>query len=101
MKRILVVEDNELNRELVTQLLEDDYEVAAAADGAAGLTAAVKLRPDLILMDLSLPVLDGWEVTRRPARRSVDGRRRPSSRSPRTLRWRTSSARWMPAATRT
>jgi len=64
VKKILVVEDNELNRELVTQLLEDDYEIISAVDGAAGLTAAVELRPDLILMDLSLPVLDGWEATR-------------------------------------
>lgn len=65
MKKILVIEDNEVNMELVTQLLEDDYEVAAASDGAAGLEAALRLRPDLILMDLSLPVLDGWEATRR------------------------------------
>ena len=65
MKKILVIEDNELNMELVTQLLEDDYEVVAATDGAAGLDAALRLRPDLILMDLSLPVLDGWEATRR------------------------------------
>ena len=65
MKKILVIEDNELNLELVTQLLEDDYEVAAATDGAAGIDAALRLRPDLILMDLSLPVLDGWEATRR------------------------------------
>lgn len=65
MKKILVVEDNELNRELVIQLLEDDYEVTAAFDGAAGIDAALQLRPDLVLMDLSLPVLDGWEATRR------------------------------------
>ena len=65
MKKILVIEDNELNRELVLQLLEDDYEVTAAGDGAAGIEAARELRPDLILMDLSLPVLDGWEATRR------------------------------------
>lgn len=64
MKKILVVEDNELNLELVTQLLEDDFELLTAADGAAGVEAARRFRPDLILMDLSLPVVDGWEATR-------------------------------------
>ena len=64
-KRILIVEDVELNRDLLSQLLEDDYQLAYAADGAAGVEKAVKERPDLILMDLSLPVIDGWEATRR------------------------------------
>src|SRR5205823_14508130 len=61
MKRILIVEDVELNRDLLTQLLEED----TAADGAAGVEKATSERPDLILMDLSLPVIDGWEATRR------------------------------------
>jgi two-component system cell cycle response regulator DivK len=65
MKKILVVEDVELNRDLVVQLLEDTYEVLTAADGAEGIQLAVRERPDLILMDLSLPVIDGWEATRR------------------------------------
>jgi len=65
MKKILVVEDVEFNRDLVVQLLEDSYEVLTAADGAAGLQLAEQERPDLILMDLSLPVVDGWEATRR------------------------------------
>jgi two-component system cell cycle response regulator DivK len=65
MKRILIVEDVELNRDLLMQLLEDDYELATAADGAAGVEMAASERPDLILMDLSLPVIDGWEATRR------------------------------------
>jgi two-component system, cell cycle response regulator DivK len=65
MPRILIVEDVELNRDLLVQLLEDDHEVMTAADGAAGLEAAARLRPDLILMDLSLPVIDGWEAARR------------------------------------
>jgi len=47
------------------QLLEDDYELATAADGAVGVEKAASERPDLILMDLSLPVIDGWEATRR------------------------------------
>jgi CheY-like chemotaxis protein len=65
MKKILVVEDIEFNRELLVQLLEDDYEVVTANDGAAGIEAAEETLPDLILMDLSLPVIDGWEATRR------------------------------------
>jgi CheY-like chemotaxis protein len=75
MKRILVVEDVEFNRELVVQLLEDTYEIVTAADGAEGIRLAQRERPDLILMDLSLPVIDGWEATRRlkadPALRSI------------------------------
>ena len=65
MKRILVVEDVEFNRDLIVQLLEDDYEVLTAADGEEGIRRAERERPDLILMDLSLPVVDGWEATRR------------------------------------
>ena len=65
MRKILVVEDVEYNRDLLVQLLEEDYEVLTAADGAGGIEAAVRHRPDLILMDLSLPGLDGWEATRR------------------------------------
>jgi len=65
MKRILIVEDVELNRDLLIQLLEDDYELTIAADGGAGVEKAASERPDLILMDLSLPVIDGWEATRR------------------------------------
>jgi CheY-like chemotaxis protein len=65
MKRILVVEDNELNMDLLVQLLEDQYEVLTATDGAAGIEIAQRESPDLILMDLSLPVIDGWEATRR------------------------------------
>ena len=65
MKRILVVEDNELNMDLLVQLLEDEYEVLTAMDGAAGIELAKRECPDLILLDLSLPVIDGWEATRR------------------------------------
>jgi two-component system, cell cycle response regulator DivK len=65
MKRILIVEDVALNRDLLTQLLEDDYEILIAVDGAAGVAMAVADGPDLILMDLSLPLVDGWEATRR------------------------------------
>ncbi len=65
MKKILIVEDVELNRDLLVQLLEDDYQIVTAADGAAGIEAAARESPDVILMDLSLPVMDGWEATRR------------------------------------
>jgi len=65
MKRILIVEDNALNLELLVQLLEDEYELNTADNGAAGVEVAQQERPDLILMDMSLPVMDGWEATRR------------------------------------
>jgi CheY-like chemotaxis protein len=63
--RILIVEDVDFNRDLLVQLLEDSYEVLTAADGAAGVELAEREHPDLIIMDLSLPVVDGWEATRR------------------------------------
>lgn len=65
MKRILIVEDVDFNRDLLVQLLEDNYELLTATDGAVGVTMATQERPDLIIMDLSLPVLDGWAATRR------------------------------------
>jgi CheY-like chemotaxis protein len=65
MKKILIVEDVEFNLDLLVQLLEDDFELVTAMDGAAGVEAARRDRPDLILMDMSLPVMDGWEATRK------------------------------------
>jgi two-component system, cell cycle response regulator DivK len=65
MTTILIVEDIELNRELLAQLLEDDHRLVFAKDGVAALERAAETRPDLILMDLSLPRMDGWEATRR------------------------------------
>ena len=65
MKKILVVEDVEFNRDLLVQLLEEEYQVLTAVNGAEGLALAERERPDLVLMDLSLPVVDGWEATRR------------------------------------
>jgi two-component system, cell cycle response regulator DivK len=65
MKKILIVEDVDFNRDLLVQLLEDEYEILTAVDGVAGIELAERERPDLILMDLSLPVMDGWEATRR------------------------------------
>lgn len=64
-KKILVVEDGELNRDLLIQLLGDQYEVVVAVDGEEGVRKAEEERPDLILMDLGLPVLDGWKATER------------------------------------
>jgi two-component system, cell cycle response regulator DivK len=65
MKRILIVEDVEANRDLLVQLLEEEYTLSIAVNGAEGVAAATRDRPDLILMDLSLPILDGWEAIRR------------------------------------
>ncbi len=64
MKKILIVEDVEINRDLLVQLLEEDYELLTAEDGAAAIKLAEEESPDLILMDMSLPVMDGWEATR-------------------------------------
>ena len=64
MKKILIVEDVEMNRDLLVQLLEDDYELVEAADGKEGLAKASSEKPDLILLDISLPEMDGYEVTR-------------------------------------
>lgn len=64
-KKIMIVEDVALNQELLIQLLEEEYELITAADGAESLDLAARERPDLILMDLSLPVMAGWEATRR------------------------------------
>ena len=63
-KKILVVDDAEFNRDLIVQLLSDDYDILLAVDGAEGVEKAEQERPDLILMDLGMPVMDGWEATR-------------------------------------
>lgn len=64
--KLLLVEDNELNRDMLSRrLARRGYEVVFAQDGQAAVDAAAKLAPDLILMDMSLPVIDGWEATRR------------------------------------
>ena len=65
MKTILVVEDVAMNRDLITQLLEEDYRVIEAADGLEGLRLAEQEHPDLILSDLSLPGMDGWTLIAR------------------------------------
>ena len=65
MKKILIVEDVEFNLDLLVQLLEDRFELVTATDGAAGVEKAERDQPDLILMDMSLPVMDGWDATRR------------------------------------
>jgi CheY-like chemotaxis protein len=65
MPKILLVEDNEMNRDMLSRRLErKGYEVAVAVDGQEGLNLARSAGADLILMDMSLPVLDGWETTR-------------------------------------
>ena len=65
MPRLLYVEDNEMNRDMLSRRLQRrGFEVLIAGDGEQGVTVAAAEKPDLILMDLSLPVLDGWEATR-------------------------------------
>lgn len=65
MSKILIVEDIAMNTDLLVQLLEDSYDLVTAEDGASGIEKAAEERPDLILMDMSLPILDGWEAVRR------------------------------------
>jgi two-component system cell cycle response regulator DivK len=65
-KRILVVEDQADNRQIIRDMLAStDYEIIEAEDGEQALAAVAKQRPDLILMDIQLPILDGYEATRR------------------------------------
>ena len=65
MSTILIVEDNEMNRDMLSRrLARCGYEVLIAVDGETGIDVARDSTPDLILMDMSLPVLDGWEATR-------------------------------------
>ena len=66
MAKILLVEDNEMNRDMLSRRLQrKGYEVVIAVDGGEGVAMAHSQAPDLILMDMSLPVLDGWEATRK------------------------------------
>lgn len=64
MKKILIVEDIELNIDLLVQLLEENYELVIAKDGYQGVSLAQETRPDLVLMDISLPGLDGFQATK-------------------------------------
>ena len=66
MTKVLLVEDNEMNRDMLSRrLIRRGFEVIFAVDGEQGVDAARREKPDIILMDLSLPVMDGWEATRR------------------------------------
>jgi CheY-like chemotaxis protein len=74
--KILLVEDNEMNLDMLSRrLVRQGFEVVSAQDGAAGVAKAAAEKPQLILMDMSLPVVDGWEATRRlkadPATRAI------------------------------
>ena len=76
MSRILLVEDNEMNRDMLSRrLARKGYEVIIAIDGQQAIDMAASESPDLILLDMSLPVIDGWETARRikalPATRSI------------------------------
>lgn len=66
MVKILLVEDNEMNRDMLSRRLErNGYEIVMAVDGEEGVAMATSHTPDLILMDMSLPKIDGWEATKR------------------------------------
>lgn len=66
MQKILIVEDNEMNRDMLSRrLIRKGFEVVMAEDGAQGIESARRESPHLILMDMDLPVVDGWEATRR------------------------------------
>jgi len=66
MARILLVEDNEMNRDMLSRrLARRGFDVLIAENGQSGVELTVSERPDLVLMDMSLPVMDGWEATRR------------------------------------
>jgi CheY-like chemotaxis protein len=66
MTKVLLVEDNEMNRDMLSRrLIRRGFEVIFAVDGQQGVDLARSQRPDIILMDMSLPVIDGWEATRR------------------------------------
>jgi CheY-like chemotaxis protein len=74
MPKILLVEDNEMNRDMLSRrLIRKGYEVVMALDGQQAIDMAASERPDVILMDMSLPVIDGWEATRRV--KAADGTR--------------------------
>jgi CheY-like chemotaxis protein len=65
LTRILIVEDNDLNRDMLSRrLTRRGFQVIVAVDGAAGVETTIRERPDLVLMDMSLPVMDGWQATR-------------------------------------
>lgn len=64
-KKILVVDDTDFNRDLIAQLLEDEFDLIMAEDGADALEKIEREKPDLVLMDLGMPVMDGWEATQR------------------------------------
>lgn len=65
MAKVLIVEDNEMNRDMLSRrLARKGHEIAIAVDGADGVQKAAALQPDIILMDMSLPVIDGWQATR-------------------------------------
>jgi two-component system cell cycle response regulator DivK len=66
MAKILLVEDNEMNRDMLSRRLSrQGHDIIIAVDGAEGIAKARADRPDLVLMDMSLPIIDGWEATRR------------------------------------
>ena len=75
MPKVLLVEDNEMNRDMLSRrLLKKGYDVVMAVDGEEGVSKAASEAPDIILMDMSLPVMDGWEATRQIKAGAASGR---------------------------
>jgi two-component system cell cycle response regulator DivK len=72
MTRLLIVEDSELNRDLLVQIFEDSYEIAVASDGETAVEIASSEQPDLVLMDIGLPGMDGLEAARAIRARGAD-----------------------------
>jgi CheY-like chemotaxis protein len=84
MAKILLVEDNEMNRDMLSRRLKrKGHEVILGEDGQGGVDMAASEQPDIILMDMSLPVIDGWEATRRL--KAGSDRTGPASRQDRAL----------------
>jgi two-component system cell cycle response regulator DivK len=71
-RRLLIVEDSDLNRDLLVQIFEDDYEIETAVEGEAAVEAATRRQPDLILMDIGLPGLSGLDAVKAIRRRDRD-----------------------------
>ncbi|MEA2079723.1 MAG: response regulator [Pseudomonadota bacterium] len=92
MSKILLVEDNEMNRDMLTRRLErKSFEVVIAVDGKAGIDMASSTSPDIILMDLSLPVIDGWEATRKI---KADPATQSSPATPNATIWTSRNVSW-------
>ena len=98
--KILLVEDNEMNRDMLSRrLIRNGFEVVIAVDGQQGVDMAASEQPDLILMDMSLPVIDGWEATRRVKANPATAEIPVIALTAHAMAQDEEKARWRPAAT--